>query len=209
VLASGAVVGALDLSTSRQNKKGKRRRLGGRKIRALREKAAAAVLSADKDAVGGAADNAPTLDATCCEPLDAQDPVHSDTLAVAVEGDNGMEALVGAGHMGESVRAMEGAVHLGAELRVGSVVVLSAASAAGQKELPSVHEHASLVPDSSLEKMMRTSTSLASMVGSPSLGPGPAAGSPSLAPVMLATSRLGQAQDDASVADDVGCMGQA
>jgi hypothetical protein len=199
VLASGAVLGTLDPSTSPQGGKSKRRKRGGRKVRALREKAAAAVLSADKVAVGGASDRALTLVSTFCEPLDAQDPVHSDTLPVVVEEDNGA---------GVSVRAVEGAVQLGAELRVGSVVVIAVASAASQKELSPVQAHAAPVTGSSLKETMTTSTSLAPMLGSPSLGPGPAAGSPSLALATLAASQLGQAQVG-SVAVTVGCMGQS
>jgi hypothetical protein len=154
----------------------------------------AAALSVDKDVLGGAADSASTLDAPCCVTLDTQDLVNSDVVAAVVREYGGMGVLEGVVHMG----VMEGAVNMDAELRVGSVVVLSAASAVDLKllELPSVQDCALPVCGSSLEKMTTTPTSPTSivpMLSSPGCGPSPTAGHLTLAPVMQTTSQVGQA----------------
>jgi hypothetical protein len=154
----------------------------------------ATALSVNKDVLGGAADSASTLDAPCCVTLDTQDLVNSDVVAAVVREYGGMGVLEGVVHMG----VMEGAVNMDAELRVGSVVVLSAAFAAGLKlpELPSVENCALPAYGSSLEKIMTTPMSptlIVPMLGSPGCGPSPTAGHLTLAPVMQTTSQVGQA----------------
>ncbi|KAK1620921.1 hypothetical protein QYE76_026438 [Lolium multiflorum] len=197
-LTSGVVVGAPDQDAPRQAAKRKKGR-GGRKVRALRAKAALAAQSAAmedrRDDVGGAADSALTLDADRGEPLEEQDPVQSDALTAVMEEDR-------AGRVGEAGRELEGAVHLGTELRVGSVVVIPAASAS-QKELTSVQSPAAPVPGSVLEKT--TGVPASPMLGSPSLGPGQAEG-----PLLLTrpACQLGQAQVGSVVVAEGG-LGQA
>jgi hypothetical protein len=112
-LSSGVVVGDLDQAMSRRAEKGKKKKRGGRKIRALRAKALAAAQSADMEVQDGAAASALPSDSVGIEPLALQEPVKSGAMAGDAREDEG-------------VVAADGAAHMGAELRVGSVVVLPA-----------------------------------------------------------------------------------
>jgi hypothetical protein len=159
----------------------------------------------------GAAGSAPTLDVSAIAPLGTLDPVCPDTLAVAVrEGEDEVAPATATGRV-----ATKDAVHMGAEVRVGSVVVLpsSAATGQGQPELSFVQALASVESGCPWEKTTtRTSTSpeLGSpMLGPPDRGPSAAAVSATLAPALQAATQVGRAQSAMPRTAEDELLGQA